>query len=183
LHAVLGQAAKSRARIAGQRAAAAPLEAPATPVPAPVPVQGKADALPAARSATPVPVPGLPAEVELSPALLDQDSLTALKNLQAEGDEGFVREIIELFLEDAVKRMDDLDAMMAAGSGADFTRAAHSIKGACSNFGATDLAKLCAQIETMGREGRMTETKGLLPGLRREFSRVRLALEAEMARL
>ncbi len=180
LHAVLKQAAKARSRLAGVSAlggeraeSAAPLAGAVGPIRGNVPVP----------SAAAVPVPALPTETDLSPARLDQDSLTALKNLQAEGDEGFVREIIELFLEDAVKRMNDLDATLAAGRGAEFTRAAHSIKGACANFGATDLAKLCAQIEAMGREGRMAETAPLLPKLRREFDRVRLALEAEMARL
>lgn len=182
LHAVLKQAAKARSRLTGVPAVGgecAESGAVAAPMSA-GPSQGSASTTPVAAMA---PVPALPTESNLSPAQLDQDSLTALKNLQAEGDEGFVREIIELFLEDAVKRMSDLDATLAAGRGPEFTRAAHSIKGACANFGATDLAKLCAQIEAMGREGRLAETAPLLPKLRREFERVRLALEAEMARL
>ncbi len=169
------------ALLAGRNGAA---EVPAAPAPARAePATAAAPAAPAPAPMMRVPVPALPPESTLAPARLDPDSLTALKNLQAEGDEGFVREIIELFLEDAAKRIDDLESTLAAGSDADFTRAAHSIKGACANFGATELAKICAQIENLGREGRMAEAAPLLPGLRREFGCVRLALEAEMARL
>ncbi|MBV9656948.1 MAG: response regulator [Verrucomicrobia bacterium] len=131
-----------------------------------------------------VPVPALPKTVQVAtppliPARLDPDSLTALKGLQAEGDEGFLRELIELFLADAAQRIDGMDTALAAGRDADFVRAAHSIKGAAANFGATDLRKICARIEDLGREGQVSEAGALLPELRAEFSRVRLALEAE----
>ena len=42
-------------------------------------------------------------------AVLNRDSLEALKSLQSEGDDGFLKEMIELFLEDTPARLADMD--------------------------------------------------------------------------
>ena len=118
----------------------------------------------------------------VEPASLDVDSLHALRNLAADGDEAFFQELVDLFLDDAASRMGDLDRTLAAGQAADFTRAAHSVKGACANFGATDLGRLCAEVEALGRAGNLAGAAPCLPGLRHELERVRLALAAETGR-
>ncbi len=115
------------------------------------------------------------------PALLNRDSLEALKSLQSEGDDGFLKEMIELFLEDTPVRFAEMDTALAAGEQGDFVRAVHSIKGASANFGADDLHDMCATIEQMGRAGQMHETADRRTALRAEFERVRVALLAEVA--
>ena len=114
-------------------------------------------------------------------AILNRDSLEALKSLQSEGDDGFLKEMIELFLTDTPSRFADMDAAMAGGAQQDFVRAVHSIKGASANFGADDLHKMCAEVEQMGRAGQMNETGTKVRELREEFERVRAALLAEVA--
>ena len=114
-------------------------------------------------------------------AVLNRDSLEALKSLQSEGDDGFLKEMIELFLTDTPARFADMDAACAAGEQQDFVRAVHSIKGASANFGADDLHEMCAEVESMGRAGQMTETTEQVHKLHAEFERVRLALLAEVA--
>jgi HPt (histidine-containing phosphotransfer) domain-containing protein len=116
----------------------------------------------------------------VEPALLNRDSLEALKSLQSEGDNGFLKEMIELFLTDTPCRLADIDAALSLGHQQDFVRAAHSIKGASANFGADDLHNICAQIEQMGRAGRMNETEPNIRALKQEFERVRVALLAEV---
>ena len=91
-------------------------------------------------------------------AVLNRDSLEALKSLQSEGDDGFLKEMIELFLADTPARFADMDAARAAGEQQDFVRAVHSIKGASANFGADELHQMCAEVEQMGRAGKMNET-------------------------
>jgi PAS domain S-box-containing protein len=115
------------------------------------------------------------------PAQLNRDSLEALKSLQSEGDNGFLKEMIDLFLEDTPSRLADMDAALTIGHQQDFVRAVHSIKGASANFGADDLHQLCAEIEQTGRAGRMTETAPQIKKLHQEFERVRVALLAEVA--
>ncbi len=114
-------------------------------------------------------------------AVLNRDSLEALKSLQSEGDDGFLKEMIELFLNDTPARFAEMDDALKAGQQQDFVRAVHSIKGASSNFGADDLHNLCAEVETMGRAGKMTETGDRVRAIHEEFDRVRAALLAEVA--
>ena len=114
-------------------------------------------------------------------AVLNRESLEALKSLQSEGDDGFLKEMIELFLTDTPARFADMDAARDAGEQQDFVRAVHSIKGASANFGADELHLLCADVEQMGRAGKMLETTDKVHALHAEFERVRLALLAEVA--
>lgn len=115
------------------------------------------------------------------PAVLNRDSLDALKSLQSEGDDGFLKEMIELFLEDTPSRFAEMDAALAANQQGDFVRSVHSIKGASANFGADDLHEMCAVLEQMGRAGQMHDTVERRQALRAEFERVRVALLAEVA--
>ena len=89
--------------------------------------------------------------------------------------------MIELFLNDTPARFAEMDDALKAGQQQDFVRAVHSIKGASSNFGADDLHNLCAEVETMGRAGKMTETGDKVRAIHEEFDRVRAALLAEVA--
>jgi HPt (histidine-containing phosphotransfer) domain-containing protein len=88
--------------------------------------------------------------------------------------------MIELFLADTPSRFADMDAALTIGHQQDFVRAVHSIKGASANFGADDLHQICAEIEKIGRAGRMTETVPQIKKLHDEFERVRVALLAEV---
>ncbi len=114
-------------------------------------------------------------------AVLNRDSLEALKSLQSEGDDGFLKEMIELFIADTPERFAEMDTALADAQQQDFVRAVHSIKGASSNFGADDLHNLCAEVETMGRAGKMNETGDQVRAIHEEFERVRAALLAEVA--
>ena len=114
-------------------------------------------------------------------AVLNRDSLEALKSLQSEGDDGFLKEMIELFIADTPARFADMDAALEQRQQQDFVRAVHSIKGASANFGADDLHNLCAEVEQMGRAGKMHEAAAEVQALHEEFDRVRAALLAEVA--
>ncbi len=89
--------------------------------------------------------------------------------------------MIELFLTDTPARFAEMDTALNQGQQQDFVRAVHSIKGASSNFGADDLHDLCAEVEQMGRAGKMTETGEKTRAIHEEFERVRAALLAEVA--
>jgi HPt (histidine-containing phosphotransfer) domain-containing protein len=57
-------------------------------------------------------------------------------------------------------------------------RRAHGIKGAAANIGATDMAALCAEIETTARNRRIDGAEELLGRLRVEFDQVWDTLES-----
>lgn len=116
----------------------------------------------------------------MEPATLNRDSLEALKSLQAEGDDGFLKEMVDLFLTDTPLRLNDMESALQEGQQQDFVRAVHSIKGASANFGADDLHALCAEIEQMGRTGQLDEAGARIEQVHSEFERVRMALLAEV---
>jgi histidine phosphotransfer protein HptB len=57
--------------------------------------------------------------------------------------------------------------------------AAHSLKGSCSNLGASSLRDLCQQIEKHGRSGTLDEVFKLLESVDQEFGRVKRELLAD----
>jgi HPt (histidine-containing phosphotransfer) domain-containing protein len=60
---------------------------------------------------------------------------------------------------------------------------AHNLKGSSGNLGATRMTKLCAELEDAGASGDLSHAQQMLQQLEAEFTRVRPALEAEVARL
>ena len=90
---------------------------------------------------------------------------------------GFLRELIELFIQDVPGRFAEIERALATQDAPLLTRAAHSIKGSCSNFGATDLQRLSQQMENQGKSAAFAEATAALPGLRAEFDLVAEALK------
>jgi HPt (histidine-containing phosphotransfer) domain-containing protein len=109
-----------------------------------------------------------------NPAVSEQ----ALEDLRAlnPDDPAFLRELIELFLQDVPERLAELEQAIAKGDAPLLTRAAHTIKGSCSNFGAASLAAVALQMEHQGKENSFSEAKSTLPALKAEFALVDAAL-------
>jgi HPt (histidine-containing phosphotransfer) domain-containing protein len=109
-----------------------------------------------------------------TPVVSDQ----ALEDLRAlnPDDPAFLRELIELFLQDVPQRIAELEQSIAKGDATLLTRAAHTIKGSCSNFGAAGLAEVALKMEHQGKTNSFTEAKATLPDLRAEFTLVDAAL-------
>ncbi len=60
--------------------------------------------------------------------------------------------------------------------------AAHTLKGASANVGATALADVCADIERHARQAQLEDAAGLAQRFETEFARARDALHAVAAR-
>jgi histidine phosphotransfer protein HptB len=98
-----------------------------------------------------------------TPPPLDAAAIEGLRALSP--DAAFLRELIDIFLQDTPERLKELDAALATGDATTATRAAHSIKGSSSNFGALRLSHLAHQIELLGKAANLaavnvTELKG-----------------------
>jgi HPt (histidine-containing phosphotransfer) domain-containing protein len=98
---------------------------------------------------------------------------------RVEGDTELLREIIELFLEDSPRLIDEVRAAVAAGDAAALRRAAHTLKGAASNFGASAVVAAALELETMGRTG---DLSGAAPA-RDRLGAALAALDAALAAL
>jgi HPt (histidine-containing phosphotransfer) domain-containing protein len=120
----------------------------------------------------------MPPDPTLDPAALEQ-----LRHLSAGDGGAFVRELVDTFLQDAPGKLAETEAGLTTGDAALVLRAAHTLKGSASNFGAVRFSSLSHQIEHLAKSSRLAEAGALLPELKDEFSRVRLALLATVPEL
>jgi HPt (histidine-containing phosphotransfer) domain-containing protein len=110
----------------------------------------------------------------MDPAV-NEATLAELRSLNPE-DPQFLRELVELFFQDIPLRFADLELALTQGNAALLTRAAHTIKGSCSNFGAVQLADIALRLEQHGKTGTFAEARLLVPSLHAEYARVEAAL-------
>lgn len=108
---------------------------------------------------------------------LDPAAIAALQSLGPDGDISFLHELIGIYLEDTPKRLAELDAALARGDAAVAARAAHTIKGSSSNFGAAGLAQQAQQVEAQCKAGDCAAALALVPALKAEIRLVAAALQ------
>jgi HPt (histidine-containing phosphotransfer) domain-containing protein len=91
------------------------------------------------------------------------------------GDEKLLEDLIGFFFEDAFKLLDDLHASVARCDWPAMRRAAHSLKGLASNFGAKP-AVVALQLVEMHDGASEIEVAALVRDVDREISRLAAAL-------
>ena len=111
---------------------------------------------------------------------LDPAAMTRLLEITG-GDQGFVDELIDTFIEDATNQIDALRAAATAGDTEAIIRPAHSLKSNAANVGATDLGELARGLEADGRTGHVPDEAARIASVEAEFAAVRDALLAERA--
>ncbi len=111
---------------------------------------------------------------------LDLRAIDALRELNP-GDDAFLRDLIRTFLEDAPRRIAEIEESLARDDSRKLTIAAHSLKGSSANFGAEQFRARCEEIERCGRLGGLDEVPARLPALRQEYARVAAELQALLA--
>jgi len=94
----------------------------------------------------------------------------ALRHLQGYGAEEMA-ELIDLFVATAPKSMTEMREAVEKSNASDLATAAHTLKGSCSNWGASPLRDLCARIEQAGREGKMAGMADLVADGEKELQR------------
>lgn len=103
---------------------------------------------------------------------LDQTILAELVDMDAVGGLRLVRELVEIFFQEAPARLDRMRCGLSLGDSRQVVHGAHAMKGAASGLGATGMAAACGQVERQARAG-------LLAGLDAEVDRI----ESELPRL
>lgn len=110
------------------------------------------------------------------PQTLDPSAIESLRSLSPD-DGAFLRELIEIFLQDTPLRLAELEAALTKSDAPALMRAAHTIKGSSSNFGATKLALISHEIEMHGKSGNCSAATSILPDLKTEYAIVAQALK------
>ena len=112
----------------------------------------------------------------MSTTILDPQAIESLRAISPDDSSEFFHELIDIFLNDTPARIAEIDQALATQNGPDLVRAAHSIKGSSSNFGAMELATISMEIEHKAKAGAYAEAAARVPALKEAFSRLKPAL-------
>jgi two-component system, sensor histidine kinase and response regulator len=102
------------------------------------------------------------------------NSAVALERLG--GDEELLREVAQLFLEEYPVLVSELRTAVAAGDAEALQRAAHSLKGSVSNFGADAAHEAAFALEMTGRSREMSQARSRLLALEEALEYIHPAL-------
>src|SRR5258708_4751614 len=88
---------------------------------------------------------------------------------RVDGDMGLLRELNEVFAEEAPKMLADIENAIRRGSAPDLEKSAHKLKGSVLQFSAQAAAAGASELEEMGRRGSVTGAEPRLHTLRQEI--------------
>jgi HPt (histidine-containing phosphotransfer) domain-containing protein len=94
-------------------------------------------------------------------------------------DREFLDDLLQTYFEDSPNLLGAMHAALVAGNADEFRRAAHSLKSNSKSFGATELSRMCKELEDMGKAGTLDRGAEGLVQAEAEYARVR----AELARM
>lgn len=106
------------------------------------------------------------------PPALDAERLAMLRELGPEDGLGLLPAATEAFRKDVPARLGALREALNDAGGPALAQAAHALKGAAANIGATAVAGLCSELEEMGRSGKLDGGPQLVSRLEVELLRV-----------
>jgi signal transduction histidine kinase/CheY-like chemotaxis protein/HPt (histidine-containing phosphotransfer) domain-containing protein len=92
------------------------------------------------------------------------------------GDENLARFVVEGFLEDIPKQIEELKKFLIAGEIQNVLHQAHSIKGASANVGGNSLCEAAQEMEKNARAGNLKEAQALMPRVEQEFLLLKRAM-------
>jgi HPt (histidine-containing phosphotransfer) domain-containing protein len=98
------------------------------------------------------------------------------------GDQFFVDELVDTYIDEGERLVAGLAAAATAGSIEDMVRPAHSMKSSSLNVGALDLGELCRALETDARGGDVDDPVARAAAVERGFGEARDELLAERRR-
>jgi two-component system, sensor histidine kinase and response regulator len=78
------------------------------------------------------------------------------------GDEGLLRELCEIFLQESPKLLRNLRQAVTEGDASSVMRAAHSLRGEVSYLGAAEASEAAQQLEYMGDHNNLAAASGVL---------------------
>lgn len=97
------------------------------------------------------------------------------------GDEELLRELVGLYVEDEGRLLEEIDRGIAVGDATAVRKAAHTLKGAVSNFCAPRAHAAAQALEYCGRDNRLEEAPALRAALGDALTRVRTVLAGRIA--
>ena len=114
--------------------------------------------------------------IPAAPATVDPSVLNGMREVGPD----FVRELVAVYIDDAAVRLDAMRKAIERDDARALAFAAHAFKSSSGNVGAEMVRRMCEELESMGREGRMEGVQEKLSSLRREYDRAESELRANV---
>ena len=86
------------------------------------------------------------------------------------GDRELLEELAQLFIRECPSMMADLESAIMRGDAKQIEMAAHKLKGAVTAFGGRAIAATALRIETLGKQGELTDIDQVWTALRKLVS-------------
>jgi signal transduction histidine kinase/CheY-like chemotaxis protein/HPt (histidine-containing phosphotransfer) domain-containing protein len=86
-----------------------------------------------------------------------------------EDDQELIDAVLDNFLEDGPRQMEELKRLVASGDEAGSARQAHSVRGAAANLCGERVRRLAEEVERTADAGKMDVARGMMDGLQAEF--------------
>ena len=118
-------------------------------------------------------------EIAMSSREFAEDPMDWSKALEVvQGDRDLLKDIIDAFLDECPRMLDEIRSAILQGDRATLQRAAHTIKGSMRYFGAKEAFERAFELESRGRDGQLAGAEQLLERLEREIGRLQPELTA-----
>jgi CheY-like chemotaxis protein/HPt (histidine-containing phosphotransfer) domain-containing protein len=127
--------------------------------------------------------PPPPRSGRADPAALDQSKLDAIRALQRQGAPSVLERVVHLYLESSGGLVESIREAVRAQNAEALRQAAHSLKSASANLGASRLAELCKNLEEMGRQNQTQTARPLLVEVETVYPLVCRQLQDECGQL
>lgn len=108
---------------------------------------------------------------------VDYEAIANLRALSPDDGDVFLKEILNIFIDDTPVRIAELHTSRAAGDASAFVRAAHSIKGSSSNVGAAELRVLAERLEHTAKQNGLANTEASVAEVAAAFERAKIELQ------
>jgi HPt (histidine-containing phosphotransfer) domain-containing protein len=102
-------------------------------------------------------------------ATIDLTMLNKLASYQRAGQPHMITRLIDLFLGQVPTHIAAIETALASGSAQGLSRAAHALKGASANLGATRLSAIASDLEVAARAADLTTGPASFSELREEW--------------
>ncbi len=113
-------------------------------------------------------------------SIIDRTVLESLLQ-SVQGDREFLAELAQDYYDNSAQLLAQAEQCLAEGNASELRRAVHSLKSNSASFGATELARMCKDLELLSSAGRLESAQEHLERIRREFEIVKTALQAEIS--